>query len=603
MVGGRCVDGERCECPPLTTQCGGPGGPCALLSQSPEHCGSCGNACPAGSACLEGECLACPDGEEVCETPDGTACVDLANSVAHCGACENPCPAGVPCLDGVCTLDCDPGLDFCLGTTTCVDLDTNAAHCGTCDAACPEASACADGRCACDDEGLEVCGAECVNTSSSTRHCGDCEAPCGVNERCEDRACVCPTELTECGGDCTDLGTDPAHCGDCSVACDAGYACADGACLCQAPRSVCDAFCVAVGQTTAHCAECGDACESGACVDAGCRGARALALGDALSCAALAGGSVTCWGRSVDGGDASGPEGRAAPTATVALELSVTALASGGAHSCALLEDETVWCWGANSSGQLGRSALSDFEPPGPVPVSGTVVEIGAGVAHSCARTVEGELWCWGRAEGVSEPPGEPIPTPRQLELPLPALSMVVGGATTCVSHDDGRKTCHGALDLFFVDASEFPSVVLGRGHGCLVVSGVVSCFGANGAGQCGTDPRRDEIRRPVEVEAVADAVAVAVGDTHSCAVDGEGAVWCWGDNAQGQLGRGTEGAPSAEPIAVPLPEAVVRIAAGARHTCAASDTRVWCWGAGEGGQLGDGEGANTPRPVEVRWW
>jgi alpha-tubulin suppressor-like RCC1 family protein len=82
----------------------------------------------------------------------------------------------------------------------------------------------------------------------------------------------------------------------------------------------------------------------------------------------------------------------------------------------------------------------------------------------------------------------------------------------------------------------------------------------------------------------------------------GDGSVWCWGSNAQGQLGR--EGGVAPAPV-VGLTGAMAQIAAGAGHTCAfRDDGRAWCWGANLYGQLGNGATSQAPiaQPARVAW-
>src|SRR5690606_584683 len=66
------------------------------------------------------------------------------------------------------------------------------------------------------------------------------------------------------------------------------------------------------------------------------------------------------------------------------------------------------------------------------------------------------------------------------------------------------------------------------------------------------------------------ELVGVALGDAHSCAVTSAGRVFCWGANAQGQLGDGSSArrttAVAIEPGAMPP---VSALCAGASHTCA----------------------------------
>ena len=96
--------------------------------------------------------------------------------------------------------------------------------------------------------------------------------------------------------------------------------------------------------------------------------------------------------------------------------------------------------------------------------------------------------------------------------------------------------------------------------------------------------------------------VAVAAGAYHSCALDEEGAAWCWGDNTHGQLGEGWRLEHSAKPVRVLSDQVFTAITAGGEHTCALDASgRAWCWGKNDAGQLGSGDRpTGSPVPVPV---
>jgi hypothetical protein len=67
-----------------------------------------------------------------------------------------------------------------------------------------------------------------------------------------------------------------------------------------------------------------------------------------------------------------------------------------------------------------------------------------------------------------------------------------------------------------------------------------VKCWGDNTYGQVGDGTTTDR-STPTAVTGVSSLVtAIAIGDTHNCAVFTTGAVVCWGGNQYGQLGDGT---------------------------------------------------------------
>ena len=94
--------------------------------------------------------------------------------------------------------------------------------------------------------------------------------------------------------------------------------------------------------------------------------------------------------------------------------------------------------------------------------------------------------------------------------------------------------------------------------------------------------------------------VAIAPGAKHTCSLTAGGAVWCWGNNIDGQLG----GAKDNQFVPVPVPDlqgGVAAIASMSDTTCAVTDTgEVKCWGNNMMHQAGGIGGGIQPTPATV---
>jgi alpha-tubulin suppressor-like RCC1 family protein len=90
----------------------------------------------------------------------------------------------------------------------------------------------------------------------------------------------------------------------------------------------------------------------------------------------------------------------------------------------------------------------------------------------------------------------------------------------------------------------------------------------------------------------------VSAGTTHTCATKLDGTLWCWGSNAQGQLGDGTT---TDRPFPAKVAGATGVVTAGALHTCASAGGTVWCWGTDTSGQLGDNVTLTVSAPELAR--
>jgi alpha-tubulin suppressor-like RCC1 family protein len=146
--------------------------------------------------------------------------------------------------------------------------------------------------------------------------------------------------------------------------------------------------------------------------------------------------------------------------------------------------------------------------------------------------------------------------------------------------------------------------VVLGSAFGCTTILGDFEVSAVTTPGpEAGTpdtsvsDAPTVETGGDSSTSRLTGAKAVTSGARHSCVLTNDNEVYCWGDNADGQLGLPATTLRSERPVKISLPSDVKTLVAGAFHTCAVTTTfAAYCWGRNACGQVGAGDDQNPSR-------
>ena len=144
------------------------------------------------------------------------------------------------------------------------------------------------------------------------------------------------------------------------------------------------------------------------------------------------------------------------------------------------------------------------------------------------------------------------------------------------------------------------PSISAGSEHTCALDGvGTAYCWGQGASGRLGNGADTSA-RAPVRVAGGIRFASITAGALHTCALTPSGRAHCWGWNAFGQLGTGGDG-NSTVPVAVAGNLSFTILSAGDQHTCGiTTGGLVYCWGDNEIGQLGDPASVSQPCPAPV---
>lgn len=293
------------------------------------------------------------------------------------------------------------------------------------------------------------------------------------------------------------------------------------------------------------------------------------------TCATLPLGRVYCWGLDSDGqlGTPSGDSTCFADTVVgtsvgcgitplrVQSAVVMSQVSAGDRFTCGLSTGSRAYCWGADAFGQLGANDVQSSSIPRPVFGAVLFKSISAGGFHACGIGTDNVGYCWG-ADATGQL-GDSLRINSTTPIPV-------------------------------VGVSGFTALVAGGKHSCGIGrDGVTYCWGDNGAGQLGTGADSSSRDRPVAVSGGVQFTSLTAGGTHTCALTGAGAAYCWGTTA---------GIVSPVPTPVAGGIAFKQLSAGMDFTCGlATNGAAFCWGLDAFGQLGNGSATGyAGAPVAV---
>lgn len=241
------------------------------------------------------------------------------------------------------------------------------------------------------------------------------------------------------------------------------------------------------------------------------------------------------------------------------------------------------------------------------------IVAIQAAALSTCALMEDGTVRCWGgNVEGQL---GIGKEADAFLESYVPVEVTGVSGAkklwstasyswggghsdgytdTSCAQKADGSMQCWGHNGMVFGDgeyknqAAPIANAALAgiveyaaaSGHACAAFPDKsAKCWGSNAFGVAGVGTEERDIKAPTPVKDFTDAIDVGCGQNHCCGLTSAGTVSCWGYNSSGQLGNG-DTTQQLAPVPVTGLADATQLAVVTSSTCALKkDGSVVCWG------------------------
>ncbi|MEN8376139.1 MAG: hypothetical protein ABFS34_11885 [Gemmatimonadota bacterium] len=308
-----------------------------------------------------------------------------------------------------------------------------------------------------------------------------------------------------------------------------------------------------------------------------------IAAGLTHACGLADGGAAYCWGRSRDGALGNGSSEPVDGAVRVLSEVPFSSLSLGDAKSCAVAVSGRGYCWGWKGHSLLGDSVFAgDALVPEPIALDVPLRALEASLHHGqCAVTIEGDAYCWGHNDTGQIGQGfesSTVFTPRRLSVDGPVRGVALSPFHGCAVLESGSTWCWGSAGrlganedlgvtyppIQVAGTQEFGGLVRGFDGTCgLTADSRAFCWG--GGAWEGIEPRVDFPRIPTEV-ANFRFRRLASARNRMCGILLAGEAGCW-DGASSEMA----------PFVVP---GVTQFSMGWFLACALdSDGAPYCWG------------------------
>jgi alpha-tubulin suppressor-like RCC1 family protein/type II secretory pathway pseudopilin PulG len=275
------------------------------------------------------------------------------------------------------------------------------------------------------------------------------------------------------------------------------------------------------------------------------------------ACGLKSDNTAWCWGDNTQGQVGDGTKTARTSPVAVSGGGSWKDISAGNSHTCAIKSDDTLWCWGNNSNGQLGDGTYTERFTPTQISAGDTWKYLSVGFYNTCAIKSDDTLWCWGTNTYGELGIGS-------TSMPLVPTQVSGGGSWKQVARDEN--------------------------HTCAIkVDDTLWCWGDNSYGGLGNGSTLASLV-PMVVSSSQSWLQVTVGQSHSCGIKADETLWCWGSDERMALGDNNISLDKTLPVQVSGGGVWKQVKAGLLHTCAVqkNDT-LWCWGNDWFGQLGYG--------------